>query len=74
MPAAYYGMNLSLIHRAIGLGRDDYLFPCAHKYRKVELVLTFEEWGVLREYSPEICFFLAMTHSLPLDFSSECVS
>ena len=42
IPEPYRGMSLSEIHQAIGFGQEDWLSPCAYKYRHMELVMSFE--------------------------------
>jgi hypothetical protein len=67
IPANYRGLGLTEIHRAVGLGQEDWLSPCAYKYHKLELVLTFNGQEILHEYEPEISFFPDLWGKIPVN-------
>lgn len=71
IPEPYRGMSLSEIHQAIGFGQEDWLSPCAYKYRHMELVMTFEGQEILHEYEPEISFFPDLWGKVPVDRAGE---
>ena len=71
IPEPYQGLSLSEIHRAIGFGREDWCCPCAYKYKKMELILTFEGQEILHEYEPEISYFPDLWGKVPIDHAGE---
>ena len=71
MPEPYRGMSLSEIHKAIGFGQEDWLCPCAYKYRNMELVMYHEGQEILHEYEPEISFFPDLWGKIPVDRAGE---
>jgi len=71
LPAAYSGMSLSGIHRAIGFGQEDWLAPCAFKYRHLELVSVRDGREILHVFEPEISFFPDLWGLLPADQPGE---
>lgn len=71
VPEPYRGMSLSEIHQAIGFGQEDWLCPCAYKYRKMDLVMRFEGQEILHEYEPEISYFPDLWGMVPVDQAGE---
>jgi Uroporphyrinogen decarboxylase (URO-D) len=74
MPEPYHGMSLSEIHKAIGFGQEDWLSPCAYKYRNMELVMYHEGQEILHEYEPEISFFPDLWGKIPVDRAGETIT
>ncbi|MFH1028397.1 MAG: hypothetical protein V1791_10385 [Pseudomonadota bacterium] len=71
VPEPYRGMSLSEIHKVIGLEQEDWMCPCAYKYRKMELVLSARGQKILHEYEPEISFFPDLWGIIPVDRAGE---
>jgi hypothetical protein len=74
IPEQYREMSLSEIHKTIGFGQEDWLSPCAYKYRNMELVMSFEGQEILREYEPEISFFPDLWGKVPVDRAGETIT
>ena len=74
LPAAYRGKSLSEIHRTIGFGQEDWLAPCAFKYRNLELVSYREDQEILHLFEPEISFFPDLWGLLPADQPGETIT
>ena len=71
LPAIYRGKSLSEIHRTIGFGQEDWLAPCAFKYRNLELISYREGQEILHVFEPEISFFPDLWGLLPADRPGE---
>lgn len=71
IPEQYHGMSLSEIHQAIGFGQEEWLSPCAYKYRNLELIMSYEGREILHEYEPEISFFPDLWGKIPVDRAGE---
>ncbi len=67
MPASYRGKSLPAVHRAIGMGHQDWDYPYAIKYRNLEIILTFEGERILHEVDPEITNFPTLWGWIPID-------
>jgi hypothetical protein len=59
MPRRFKGMSLNEVHRAIGFGRQKFSAPYAFRLRGVEVVSTFQEEIVKREFEPVSEYFPA---------------
>ncbi|MGD2187964.1 MAG: uroporphyrinogen decarboxylase family protein [Desulfobacterales bacterium] len=59
LPAKFKGMSLNEIHREVGIGRQKFTAPYAFKLRGVEVVYTFENENIYREFEPVTEYFPA---------------
>ena len=59
LPAEYKGMSLNEIHREVGIGRQKFTAPYAFKLHDVEVVYTFENEIIYREFEPITEYFPA---------------
>jgi hypothetical protein len=55
----YTGMSLNQIHSAVGIGRQEITAPCALRLKNVEVVYTFENECIFREFEPVSEYFPA---------------
>jgi len=67
MPAEFRGKTLPAVHRAIGMGHQDWDYPYTIKYRNVEIILTFEGERFFQEVDPEITNFPTLWGWIPID-------
>jgi len=74
IPEQYHGMSLSEIHQTIGFGQEEWLSPCAYKYRNLELIMSYEGREILHEYEPEISFFPDLWGKIPIDRAGETIT
>jgi len=74
LPGEYAGKDLQEIHRSIGFGRQEWLAPCAFKYRGLELVVYFEGQEIIHETDPEIAFFPDLWGIVPADQAGEFIT
>ena len=74
LPEAYRGLSLAEIHRAVGLGQEEWLCPCARRYRQLELVMTLDGEEIRREYEPVIQYFPDLWGMVPIDRAGETVT
>jgi hypothetical protein len=59
LPAKFKGMSLNEIHTDVGIGRQKFTAPYAFKLRGVEVVYTFENEVIYREFEPLTNYFPA---------------
>ena len=59
LPDELKGMSLNEIHREIGIGRQKFAAPYAFKLRDVEVIYTFENDIIYREFEPITEYFPA---------------
>jgi hypothetical protein len=59
LPAKFKGMSLNQIHRDVGIGRQKFTAPYAFKLNNVEVVYTFENEIIYREFEPLTEYFPA---------------
>jgi hypothetical protein len=59
LPAKFKGMSLNEIHRGVGIGRQKFTAPYAFKLGGVEVVYTFRNEIIYREFEPVIEYFPA---------------
>jgi hypothetical protein len=59
LPAKFKGMSLNEIHRDVGIGRQKFTAPYAFKLGGVEVVYTFENEIIYREFEPVTEYFPA---------------
>ncbi len=59
MPDEFKGMSLNEIHKDVGIGRQKFAAPYAFKLRDVEVVYTFENEILYREFEPVSEYFPA---------------
>lgn len=57
LPMEFQGMTLPEVHKRIGMGHQDWDYPYAIKYRKLEIILTLEGETIFHEVDPEITNF-----------------
>lgn len=58
-PDEFKGMGLREIHEAVGIGQLKFVAPYAHRLHGVEMVYTFENEVIHREFEPVMEFFPA---------------
>jgi hypothetical protein len=71
LPDAYLSCSLTEIHQMVGLGQEEWLAPCAFKYRNLELVSYRNGREILHLFEPEISFFPDLWGLLPVDQPGE---
>ena len=59
LPAEFNGMSLNEIHREVGIGRQKFTAPYAFKLHGVEVIYTFENEIIYREFEPVTEYFPA---------------
>jgi len=59
-PETYTGMSLNEIHKAVGMGRQKFTTPYALKLNDVEVVYTFDNEIISREFEPVLESFPAL--------------
>lgn len=59
LPEKFRGMSLNEVHKAVGMGQQKFSSPYAHKLRGVEVICTFKDETIYREYEPVMEFFPA---------------
>ena len=59
MPQRFKGMSLNEVHQTIGFGRQKFSAPYAFKLHGVEVIATFQEEIVNREFEPVCKYFPA---------------
>jgi len=74
IPEKYVGMSLAEIHQTIGLGQEEWMSPCAFRYRNLELVMYHEGHKILHEYEPVIDFFPDLWGLIPVDRIGETIT
>jgi hypothetical protein len=60
LPEKFKGMSLNEIHQTVGIGRQKFTAPYAHKLNGVEVVYTFEDEIIFRESEPVLESFPAL--------------
>jgi hypothetical protein len=59
LPAKYQEMSLNDIHQSVGIGRQKFTAPYAFKLRNIEVVCTFENEIIFRDFEPVTEYFPA---------------
>ena len=59
LPAKYHEMSLNEIHQSVGIGRQKFTAPYAFKLRNIEVVCTFENEIIFRDFEPVTEYFPA---------------
>ncbi len=59
LPAKYHEMSLNDIHQCVGIGRQKFTAPYAFKLRNIEVVCTFENEIIFRDFEPVSEYFPA---------------
>ncbi len=59
LPAKYQEMSLNDIHQSVGIGRQKFTAPYAFKLRNIEVVRTFENEIIFRDFEPVTEYFPA---------------
>jgi uroporphyrinogen-III decarboxylase len=59
LPAKYHEMSLNDIHQSVGIGRQKFTAPYAFKLRNIEVVCTFENEIIFRDFEPVTEYFPA---------------
>lgn len=59
LPAKYQEMSLNDIHQSLGIGRQKFTAPYAFKLRNIEVVCTFENEIIFRDFEPVSEYFPA---------------
>jgi uroporphyrinogen-III decarboxylase len=59
LPAKYHEMSLNDIHQSVGIGRQKFTAPYAFKLRNIEVVYTFENEIIFRDFEPVTEYFPA---------------
>ena len=59
LPAKYHEMSLDGIHQSVGIGRQKFTAPYAFKLRNIEVVCTFENEIIFRDFEPVTEYFPA---------------
>jgi len=59
LPAKYREMSLNDIHQSVGIGRQKFTAPYAFKLRNIEVVCTFENEIIFRDFEPVTEYFPA---------------
>jgi uroporphyrinogen-III decarboxylase len=59
LPAKYHEMSLNGIHQSVGIGRQKFTAPYAFKLRNIEVVCTFENEIIFRDFEPVTEYFPA---------------
>ena len=67
-------MSLAEVHKSIGFGQEEWMSPCAFKYRNLELVMYHEGHKILHEYEPVIDFFPDLWGIIPVDRIGETIT
>lgn len=67
IPKNYSGMSLAEIYKATGLGQEEWMSPCAYRYRNLEMVMYRNGDKILHEYEPVIDFFPDLWGLVPVD-------
>jgi len=57
LPKKYNKMSLNDVHKAVGIGRLKFSTPYAHRLRGVEVIGTFNDQEIYREYEPVMEYF-----------------
>ena len=60
LPAPYHGMELSDIHREVGIGQQKFVAAYGHRLRGVELTVEFEGETLRHEIDPVVEYFPRM--------------
>ena len=71
MPSGFSGCSLPDIHKSIGYGLEDWMSPCAFKYRDLEMITYLDGEKIYHEYEPEISFFPDLWGYIPVDREGE---
>jgi hypothetical protein len=74
IPENYTGMSLAEVHQSIGFGQEEWMSPCAFKYRNLELLMYHEGHKILHEYEPVIDFFPDLWGMIPADRIGETIT
>jgi hypothetical protein len=67
LPVEYQNMTLPEVHRAIGMGHQDWDYPYAMKYQNVEIAISYEGETIFHEIDPEITNFPTLWGWIPID-------
>ncbi|UCF60722.1 MAG: hypothetical protein JSV37_13320 [Anaerolineaceae bacterium] len=67
LPLEFQGMTLPEVHGIVGMGHQDWDYPYAIKYKKLEIILTFEGERIFQEVDPEITNFPTLWGWIPID-------
>lgn len=67
IPAPYTGQSLFDIHKTIGFGQEDWMWPVEFKFRTVEMVMSCEGQEIFHEYEPEVTDFPTLWGMVPTD-------
>jgi hypothetical protein len=59
LPTKYHDMSLNDIHQSVGIGRQKFTAPYAFKLRNIEVVYTFENEIIYRDFEPITEYFPA---------------
>ena len=59
LPEKYNEMSLNDIHQSVGIGRQKFTAPYAFKLRSIEVVCTFENEIIFRDFEPVTEYFPA---------------
>ena len=59
LPPRFKGRSLNEIHRVVGIGRQKFTAPYALKLRTIDVVYTFENEVIYREFEPVTEYFPA---------------
>ena len=59
LPPKYHEMSLNDIHQSVGIGRQKFTAPYAFKLRNIEVVRTFENEIIFRDFEPVTEYFPA---------------
>jgi uroporphyrinogen-III decarboxylase len=59
LPAKYHEMSLNGIHQSVGIGRQKFTAPYAFKLHNIEVVCTFENEIIFRDFEPVTEYFPA---------------
>ena len=59
LPAKYHEMSLNDIHQSVGMGRQKFTAPYAFKLRNIEVVYTFKNEVIYRDFEPVTEYFPA---------------
>ena len=59
LPAKYHEMSLNDIHQSVGIGRQKFTAPYAFKLRNIEVVYTFKNEVIYRDFEPVTEYFPA---------------
>jgi hypothetical protein len=71
IPENYVGMSLAEVHRSTDLGQEEWMSPCAFRYRNLEMVMYRDGEKILHEYEPVIDFFPDLWGIIPVDKKGE---